>query len=107
MKTVHEVSEPIQFPQFWNEEWLQIAIQELDKRAFTPEQRLSYEMTISANALAIKNEQKKIEKAIDSKNIETVTRALKRGKLTVEEIAEDSGVSMDFVLEIQRKTSDS
>lgn len=110
MKTVHEVSEPTQFPQFWNEEWLRVAIQELDKRAFTPEQRLSYEMTISANALAVRNENKKIheaeERAREAENLavktETVTKAIKRGKLTIEEIAEDSGVSVDFVLEIQR-----
>jgi hypothetical protein len=111
MKTIHEVSEPTQFPQFWNEEWLRVAIQELDKRAFTPEQRLSYEMTISANALAVKNENKKIEeaekRARETENLavktETVVKAIKRGKLTIEEIAEDSGVSVDFVLEIQRE----
>ena len=102
MKTIHEVSEPTQFPQFWNEEWLRVAIQELDKRAFTPEQRLSYEMTISANAVAVRNEQKKIEEAEWRVKAETVTKSLKRGKLTVEEIAEDSSVSIEFVLEIQR-----
>lgn len=102
MKTIHEVSEPTQFPQFWDEEWLQVAIQELDKRALTPEQRLSYEMTISANAFAIKNENRKIEEAELRVKAETVIKSLKRGKLTVEEIAEDSGVSADFVLEIQR-----
>lgn len=107
MKTVHEVSEPTQFPQFWNEEWLRIAIQELDKRAFTPEQRLSYEMTISANALAVKNENKKIQEAEkrgeETAKVEVIAKSLKRGKLTLEEIAEDSGVSVDFVSEIQRE----
>ena len=106
MKTVHEVTEPTQFPQFWNEEWLRVAIQELDKRAFTPEQRLSYEMTISANALAIKNENKKIEEAEkrggETAKVEVIAKSLKRGKLTIEEIAEDSGVSADYVLEVQR-----
>jgi len=106
MKTIHEVSEPTQFPQFWNEEWLRVAIQELDKRAFTPEQRLSYEMTISANALAIKNENKKIEEAKETERFavktEAVTKALNGGKLTIEEIAEYNGISVDFVLEIQR-----
>jgi len=106
MKTIHEVSEPTQFPQFWDEEWLQVAIQELDKRALTPEQRLSYEMTISANAFAIKNENRKIEEAQkrgeETAKVEVIVKSLKRGKLTIEEIAEDSGVSVDFVLEIQR-----
>lgn len=103
MKTVHEVSEPTQFPSFWDEEWLRVAIQELDKRAFTPEQRLSYEMTISANAVAVRNEQKKIEEAELRVKAETIAKSLKRGKLTVEEIAEDSSVSVDFVLDIQRR----
>jgi predicted transposase/invertase (TIGR01784 family) len=105
MKTVHEVTEPTQFPQFWNEEWLRVAIQELDKRAFTPEQRLSYEMAISANALAVKNEHKKIEEAELKVKAETVARLLKRGKLTVQEIAEDSNSGVDFVLKIQQQLS--
>lgn len=78
-----------------------MAIQELDKRAFTPEQRLSYEMTISANALAVKNENKKIQKV----KTEAVVKALNRGRLTVEEIAEDNDVSIDFVLQIQQELS--
>ncbi len=109
MKTIHEVSEPTQFPQFWNEEWLRVAIQELDKRAFTPEQRLSYEMTISANALAVKNENKRIEDAERRKETavktEAVVKALNGGKLTIEEIAEYNGTLVDFVLEVQRQIS--
>ncbi len=111
MKTIHEVSEPTQFPQFWNEEWLRVAIQELDKRAFTPEQRLSYEMTISANALAVKNENKKIEAAKEAENLavktEAITKALNRGKLSLEEIAEDNGVLIDFVLGVQQQITGS
>ncbi|QMW03636.1 Rpn family recombination-promoting nuclease/putative transposase [Spirosoma foliorum] len=102
MKTLHKATNLKQFPQFWNEEWLEAAIKELDTRAMTPEKRMAYEMTLSANALAVENENKKIQEAINLKNIETVTKSLKRGKLTIEEIAEDSGVSVDFVLEIQR-----
>jgi len=103
MKTIHEVSEPTQFPQFWNEEWLRVAIQELDKRAFTPEQRLSYEMTISANALAIRNENRKIEDVKLAVKAEAVVRALSRGKLTIAEIAEDNEVSVEFVLHVQQE----
>lgn len=104
MKTVHEVSEPTQFPQFWNEEWLQVAIQELDKRALTPEQRLSYEMTISANALAIKNEQKKIQEAAKAIKEETVRNALQMG-LTLEQAAKLAGVSIEFVEDIKQRIS--
>jgi predicted transposase/invertase (TIGR01784 family) len=101
MKNLHKIKKPIQYPQFWDEEWLNVAIQELDKKAMTPEQRLGYEMVISANALAIKNENKKIE-AI---KIEAVTKALKRGKLSIEEIAEDNNVTIDFILDIQNQLS--
>lgn len=97
MKTIDTVTEPTQFPAFWTEEWLETAIRELDTRAMSPEKRMIYEMTIAANAVAVDNEQKKIEDV----RAEVVRKALNRGKLTVEEIAEDSGVSVDFVLEIQ------
>ncbi|MBO0934222.1 Rpn family recombination-promoting nuclease/putative transposase [Fibrella aquatilis] len=106
MKTTHRTTKPRQFPQFWNEEWLEAAINELDTRQMTPEKRMAYEMTLAANALAVQNEQRKIEEARQEENLavkaQTVLRALKLGKLTIEEIAEYSGVSTDYVLEIQR-----
>jgi predicted transposase/invertase (TIGR01784 family) len=106
MKTTHKATKPKQFPQFWNEEWLEVAIKELDTRQMSPEKRMAYEMTVSANALAIENENRKIQEAKEAENLavktEVITKALKRGKLTIEEIAEDSGVNVDFVLEIQR-----
>ena len=39
MKMTH--AEPIQFPKFWEEAWLKIAIDELDSRKMTPDQRAS------------------------------------------------------------------
>ena len=105
MKTIHKVTKPKQFPQFWNEEWLEAAIKELDTRAMTPEKRMAYEMTLSVNALAIENENKKIEEARSEVKTEAVAKALNRGKLTAEEIAEDNGVSIDFVLQVQQGLS--
>ncbi len=106
MKTLHKATKPKQFPQFWNEEWLEAAIKELDTRAMTPEKRMAYEMTLSANALAVENENKKIQEAEQRKEVavkaEAVKKALIRGKLTIKEIAEDNEVAADFVLEIQR-----
>lgn len=103
MKTLHKTTSPKQFPQFWSEEWLEAAIKELDTRAMTPEKRMAYEMTLSANALAVENENRKIQEAELRVKADTVAKSLIRGKLTVEEIAEDSGVSVDLVLEIQRE----
>lgn len=68
MKNLHNITDASQFPEFWSEEWLKKAISEVDLRNMTPEQKLAYEMTLSANALAIKNENKKIKEAIEQKN---------------------------------------
>jgi predicted transposase/invertase (TIGR01784 family) len=110
MKNLHTVTEISQFPKFWNEDWLKKAISEVDLRNMTAEQKLSYEMTISANALAVKNENKKIYDAEKRKEnavkTEAVLKALKRAKLSIDEIAEDNNVSIDFVLDIQKQLSD-
>jgi predicted transposase/invertase (TIGR01784 family) len=105
MKNLHKIKQPIQYPQFWDEEWLNVAIQELDKKAMTPEQRLGYEMAISANALVVKNENKKIQKIEEKIKTESVKIALHKGKLTIEEIAEYNQVTIDFVLDIQNQLS--
>jgi predicted hydrocarbon binding protein len=44
----------------------------------------------------------KIRKEATEKTIESVKKLLKRGKVTIEEIAEDIEVSIDFVKEIQK-----
>jgi predicted transposase/invertase (TIGR01784 family) len=105
MKNLHKIKKPIQYPQFWDEEWLNVAIQELDKKSMTPEQRLGYEMAISANALVVKNENKKIQKAEERVKSDSVKIALQKGKLTIEEIAEYNQVTIDFVLDIQNQLS--
>ncbi len=106
MKTLHTVTDPSQYPKFWNEDWLKLAISELDKRAMSPEELLDYEMTLSANALAVKNEKRKMEEAEERGKLlakeEAVKKALFRRKLSVEEIAEDNEVAVDFVLAIQK-----
>lgn len=110
MKNLHKVTDQTQFPKFWNEKWLKKAIQELDTKAMTPEQRLAYEMTISANALAVKNEQKKIQEAEERgeklAKIETIKQMLSSGQLSIEDIAKFSLTSIDFVLDIQKQLSD-
>ncbi len=106
MEALNTDTHPTKYPQFWNEEWLKIAIDELDKKALTQEERLVYAMTISANALAVKNENKKIENAKQAKTFEVVKKMLLRGKATIKEIAEDCDVTIDFVLEVQNQLSD-
>lgn len=108
MKTTHKATKPKQFPPFWNEEWLEAAIKELDTRQMTPEKRMAYEMTLSANALAIENENRKIQEAREAENVavkaETVKNALTKG-LDIKLVADIAEVTIDFVLNIQKQLS--
>ncbi|TAE31850.1 MAG: Rpn family recombination-promoting nuclease/putative transposase [Cytophagales bacterium] len=102
MKATHKASKPKQFPPFWTEEWLEAAIKELDTRQMTPEKRMAYEMTLSANALAIESENRKIQEAQLAVKTETIKNALLKG-LDVRLVADISEVSVEFVLEIQNQ----
>lgn len=97
-----DTNKPTQFPQFWNEEWLQIAIDELDKRKLTHDERASLEILIARNAEAVKAESRRIKEAIEVWKTKTVTNALNLG-LTVDQCVSIISVSEDFVLNIQRQ----
>lgn len=99
MKTIHTTTQPTQFPQFWNEEWLQLAIDELDKRKMTPDERFVYERTLAINAKSIRVVNAQIEEV----KKESIRKLLHRGKLTAAEIAEDVDVSVEVVEQLQRK----
>ena len=51
-----------EFPEFWTEEWLKIAIEELDTRRFSAEQYEQYAITLARNASAVQMEQVKMAK---------------------------------------------
>lgn len=103
MKTIHTTTQPTQFPSFWNEEWLQIAIDELDKRKLTPDERFAYERALAINAEAIRVVNDQVNEAIQETQTEAIRKLLRRGKLTVAEIAEDTGVAVEVVEHLQRE----
>ena len=108
MKTLHEVREPIQFPPFFTEEWLKIAISELDSRNMTPEQRMVYEITLSNNAIAMWQEKERTDNAVAKGKAEeqlrikkeAVIKALLKG-YEFSEIADLLTVSIDFIKEVK------
>jgi predicted transposase/invertase (TIGR01784 family) len=104
MQNLHKVTETSQFPTFWSEDWLKKAISEVDTRNMTTEQKLGYEMAISANVLAVKNESKKIKEAEQRKTVEFIKNSLEQG-LEPTLIARLASTTLDFVLEIQRQLS--
>ena len=67
----------------------------------TPDEKASFEILVARNAEAVKAEGRKINKAIDVKNIETVTKGLAMG-LTVEQCALLAGVSSEFVKNLKK-----
>ncbi len=100
MKTLHN-TESTQYPAFWNEEWLKRAIDELDTRKMSPEERAYFARVTAANAEAVNAEKRKIKEAKKSENLavktETAKNLLSLGLLTVGQIAQTVGVSEDFV----------
>lgn len=102
MKTIHTVTQPTQFPKFWDEEWLKVAIDELDSRKMTPDEKASLEILIARNAESVKAESRKIKEAEQRVKAEMVTNALNMG-LTIEQCAKLANVSADFVLSVQRQ----
>jgi hypothetical protein len=107
MKTIHThtFTNPIQFPKFWDEEWLKVAIDELDSRKMTPDEKASLEILIARNAEAVKDESRKIKEAEQRVKKEMVKNALEMG-LTVGQCAKIADVSEDFVLTVQQQLSD-
>ncbi|WP_229366126.1 Rpn family recombination-promoting nuclease/putative transposase [Fibrisoma montanum] len=103
MKTIHTTTQPTQFPAFWNEEWLQVAINELDKRKMTPDERFAYERTLAINAEAIRVVNAQIEEAKLETKREAIIKMLRGGKLAIGEIAEYNDVSDSEVERIQRE----
>jgi predicted transposase/invertase (TIGR01784 family) len=106
MKTIHThtFTNPIQFPKFWDEDWLKIAIDELDSRKMTPDEKASLEILIARNAESVKAESRKINQAREAEKIETIRKSLQRG-LDLELIADIVGTSVDFVKSIQQQLS--
>jgi predicted transposase/invertase (TIGR01784 family) len=101
MKTIHTVTQPTQFPQFWNEEWLRVAIDELDSRKMTPDEKASLEILIARNAEAVKAENRKINQEKEK----FVVNLLQQTEFEINKIAILAGVSVDFIKSVQRQLS--
>ncbi len=104
MKTIHThtFTNPIQFPKFWDEEWLKVAIDELDSRKMTPDEKASLEILIARNAESVKAESRKIKEAEQRVKIEMVKNALEIG-LSAGQCAKIADVTEEFVLNVQRQ----
>jgi predicted transposase/invertase (TIGR01784 family) len=105
MRTIHTVTQPTQFPKFWDEDWLKVAIDELDSRKMTPDEKASLEILIARNAEAVKAESKKIKEAEEKKSYQFVVSLIQQTDFEDNKIAIIVGVSLDFVKSIRKELS--
>jgi predicted transposase/invertase (TIGR01784 family) len=107
MKTIHThtFTNPIQFPKFWDEDWLKVAIDELDSRKMTPDEKASLEILIARNAESVKAESRKIADAKKQEKELFVKSLLQQTDFDANKIANLAGVSLDFVKSVQRQLS--
>ncbi len=103
MKTIHTVTQPTQFPKFWDEEWLKVAIDELDSRKMTPDEKASLEILIARNAEAVKAESKRIEEAKNQEKELFVKSLLQQTDFDENKIAILAGTTIDFVNAVKQK----
>ena len=121
MKNAHtiDLGNQANIPAFWKKSWYRNTIKELNLSKMSSENRLIYELaaaraaaTAAQDAIDVKRRDAEVTEAVTKEvtkevtnklKIEFINKALKRGKLSIEEIAEDNDVSIDFVLDIQSK----
>jgi hypothetical protein len=97
-------------PSFWEKDFFKVALQRLDTSKMSPLDVALYENAlVRVKAEAEKAQQVLNEKVNKAKNeivndlkTEAVKKMLARGKVTIEEIAEDLEVSMDFIKSIEK-----
>lgn len=131
MKNAHtiDISKPIEVPLFWNKDWLQGVIKELNLSTMSPQNRALY--NISIGRLIAINEQNEIDRQEMRQEVreevkeevreevkeevreevkeevkldikaEAIQKALKAGKLTIEEVADYNDVTVEFVLKVK------
>ena len=110
IKNGHKMTTTAEKPLFWEEDWLNIPMGELDIRTLSPERYEAYQYFLvhQAEAERLEREQKeraersKIEGKIEGK-IEIIKELLKEGLLPVSSIAKVAHVSEAYVLKLQEE----
>jgi predicted transposase/invertase (TIGR01784 family) len=109
MKNAHtlDLEDRAKMPAFLKKSWYDKAMKELNLSKMSAENRLIYELTwarLAATAMQDEIDVKKYhaERTVE-RNTAMVEKALKLGKLTIEEIANVADTSIDFVLDVKEK----
>ncbi len=113
MKNAHtiDLENRADVPAFWKKSWYTKTMKELNLSKMSSENRLIYELAWARIAATAQKEEEDLKKRDTERDAErdaerkatAIEKALKLGKLTVEEIAEVTDASLDFVLDIESK----
>ncbi len=110
IKNAHKMTAAKEKPAFWEEDWLNIPMGELDIRTMSPERYEAYQYWLvhQADMERLEREQRestekaKIEGKIEGK-IEIIKELIKEGLLPISSIAKVAHVSEGYVLKIQEE----
>ena len=94
-----------EFPEFWTEDWLKLAIDELDTRLFSAEQYERYAITLAYNASAIEMER------VNTLKVRTEEREKAKAEADVKEKEiilemEIEGFTIKQIAKITKKTEE-
>jgi predicted transposase/invertase (TIGR01784 family) len=105
MKNAHtiDLDDRAKMPAFWKKSWYDKTMKELNLSKMSAENRLIYELTWARIAATAMQDELDIKNHDAERNSVAIEKALKLGKLTIEEIAEVTGTSIDFVLDVKTK----
>jgi len=117
MKYGHQIDlrKAIQVPPFWGKDWLEAAIQKLDQRKMTADDRvlleigivkvnmIHYEQQMLLENAKAEGEAKGIAEGKEEGRKQRIIKSLQRGKLTLKEIAEDFEVLEAYIPKIKKE----
>lgn len=105
MKNAHtiDLDDRAKIPAFFKKSWYNDTMKQLNLSKMSAENRLIYELTWARIAATATQDELDVKKRDAERDAERVEKALKLGKLTIEEIAEINDVPIDFVLGVKAK----
>lgn len=101
MKSLHKLRGVQQFPLFYREQWIREAIEELDRTAMTPDERMNLEMTIVREVAVLDGHQADLAEALEEGKAEgereVIRLMLRNSGLSIKEIARYTGNSVAYI----------
>jgi hypothetical protein len=105
LKYVHtfSVSDLIKKPDFWEKMWYMDVLNKLNLNRMDPIYKAIYEMSVVRDKLRLEKLAIEFQEVRDNEKEIRITKALLKGKIEVEDIAELFDVSLEYVMQIKQE----